>query len=533
MVRALGFATLAAALLAHAAPQDKDREKLRKALEYARKIDSALKGRKDASPPASDAEFLRRVHLDLVGTIPTLAETRAFLEDGSPTKRQDLIEKLLASEAHADLWARQWCFVLFGNYYEIRANVGGKNVSPRAIRRAFEEFRKWFRDHLAKDTPWSAIVAELVQATGKLSANPVLLYKTSFYYEGDASLNGADGMSKSLLGMRISCARCHDHPFDRWTQEDYYGLAAFLVRMKGMASSGGGMMMKPDNDNETVDVEFVEEPKGELTMPMTSKVLKPKFLFGGVAGSTEARLPALARFMVMRENSQLPRNVVNRTWSWLMGRGFVEPVDDFHMQNKPVFGSLLEDLTRGFTANGASIRFLLRAICNSEAYQRSCAGDATEPFATAAIRQLTGEQLFKSLVTACTGGDAPDWTAKAVRDAWGDFLNQVRPLYGADGEWTEVTPLPGNTRQALLLRNGGFVENLVKADWGLSGKVRAMSGSPGERISRIFLAVLVRPPTEPELARYAAFVNGQGGSREAYEDVIWTLVNSAEFVTRH
>jgi len=522
MIRAIGAALLLAVPSVPSA-QDRDKEKSRKALEYSRKIDNVLKGRKDAASPAADGEFLRRVTLDLTGTIPTAAETQAFLDDASPAKRQEAIERLLATEAHADLWARMWCSVLFRNYYDIRANVAGKTVSGKSIRKAFAEFRRWLRDQIAKDAPWPTVVVELVQSTGKLSANPALLYKTSFYYEGEPALNGADNLSKSLLGMRISCARCHDHPFDRWTQEDYYGLAAFLTRMKGVPSGG--------DDNETPDVEILEEPKGELTIPATSKVLRPKFLFGGTPGTSEARLSALARYFVMPGNAQLARNVVNRTWAVLMGRGFVEPLDDFNLQNKPICGSLLDELSRGFASHGYSLRFLLRAICNSEAYQRSCAGTGSESFATAAIRPLTGEQLFKSIVTACSGEDAPpDFASTAMRDRWNGFLNQIRGLYGADGEWTEVTPLPGNTRQALFLRNGGFVESVLS---GLAEKVHSMSGSTDRKISALFLSILVRPPTEPERKRHAAYVDGREGSREALEDVIWALVNSGEFVTRH
>jgi hypothetical protein len=526
MVRATGIGLLLALVFALPAPAQ-DKEKQRKALDYSRKIDSALK-KKDWTL-ASDGEFLRRVYLDLVGTIPTLSETRAFLADTSPTKRQDVIEKLLATEAHADLWARIWATILFGNYYDIRANIGGKNVVNKVIRKAMDDFRKWLRDHIAKDSPWQTIVAELIQAQGKLSENPILIYKTAAYYEGEAYLNLADSMSKSLLGMRISCARCHDHPFDRWTQEDYYGLAAFFVRMRARPAPSGGKMGQDNNDTD--DVEFGEEMKGELSMPETSKMMRPKFLFGGAAGTQEMRLPALARFMVMKENSQLPRNVVNRVWAWFMGRGFVEPVDDFNMQNKPASGSLMEELVKGFVGNGYSLRFLFRAICNSEAYQRASAGTGTEVFANTGYRQLTGEQLFKALVTAAyTPETMVDFSNKDVLRGWAGFRDQLRPVFGADNNWTEVTPLPGNTRQVLLLRNGPTVDGALKSGEGLMGRLQ---GTTEQKIETIFLAVLTRPPTEDETKRYAAYVKERGDDRDAYEDAIWTLLNSAEFILRH
>ncbi|SVE45936.1 uncharacterized protein METZ01_LOCUS498790, partial [marine metagenome] len=234
------------------------------------------------------------------------------------------------------------------------ARFNGKRLENSVVRESFQRFQSWFQGRIAVDAPWPLIVSEMLQATGVLTKTPELLYKVSYFRNGSYSLNFADAMSRSLLGMQISCARCHDHPFDRWSQEDYYGLASFMVRTKVRPIGG-------KEEDRCDDGELYEEKKGELTMPGTKKVMRAQFLFGGVAGTKDPRMPLLARFMATGRNTQLARNVVNRTWKWLMGRGFVEPVDDFNQMNRPLHSATLEYIRREFARNRYSLKFLFRA----------------------------------------------------------------------------------------------------------------------------------------------------------------------------
>lgn len=504
------------------------RARIRAALTLSRRIDSKLKFRRNipVGEVAGDGEFLRRITLDLVGTIPTAEVARKFCLDRSETKRRDVIDALLATDAFANLWSRIWCEILLGNYRDLNARFQGKRLEKKVVNESFRRFQAWLQERISRDDPWPLIVVEMLQATGMLTENPPLFYKASHFRQGSFPLTFADDMSRALLGMQISCARCHDHPFDRWSQEDYYGLAAFMARTRVTAVGG-------KTDRVCDDGEFGEAAKGELTMPTTKKVIGAQFLFGGKAGSKDLRMPMLARYMATARNTQLARNVVNRTWKWLMGRGFVEPVDDFNQMNRPVHSSVMENIRREFARNRYSLKFLFRAICNSESYQREC-GWTTEPFASAALRPMTGEQLFKAITTATLSSDnPPDFESRKMRLLWGKYLKNLPGIFGAGKPWTEVTVLPANTRQVLLLRNGTLVRDLVSSSKGLLGRIRGSKSLPEEKLEEIFLAILTRFPTEDEIDRYLWFVEDAESERSAWEDVSWTLLNSAEFSLRH
>jgi hypothetical protein len=250
---------------------------------------------------------------------------------------------------------------------------------------------------------------------------------------------------------------------------------------------------------------------------------QPNFLFGGAAGKNDDRMKILAALMTSKKNTQLPKAVCNRIWGWLMGRGVVHPVDDFNMKNKALSPALLDALTREMIDKKYSIKAVVRAICNSESYQRSCQSDqpvTKVTFSRANVKQLNGEQLINSILVATQG--KPE--RNTVRT-----MEMVGSLYPAGAIWCEVTPLPGNARQALLLRN-----NTQVAGW-LNGpvlqKIKGAQGSEEEKIDLMFLSALSRVATESEKKRYGAFLKGhQGGG---WEDAYWTLLNTTEFVTRH
>src|SRR5688572_11967886 len=294
-----------------------------KAPDLAGAIDRSLEARwrKDLkgepAPVSEDAEFLRRLSLDLRGRPAGLVEARMFLEDDSEGKRLAKIDEYLASPEFARFWSRRLASVLFNNYQYIPI-YPGKNFSSQTTRRLSADFLAALQDRIAKDTPLPMILGEMLEATGRTDQNPLVLYKLSMWNGDQQVFEFADRVSKSWLGISVSCARCHDHPFDKWTQEDFYGLAGFFTRHKVKhLEKGGGMAMGDSCD----EVELVEDTKAaELTNPESGGIMKPTFLFGGAPGSNAARMTDLTLRLAAQNHNQLARNFANRTWAVLMGR---------------------------------------------------------------------------------------------------------------------------------------------------------------------------------------------------------------------
>lgn len=523
---AVGFLLLAVLLIA---PSPQERKLVP---ELTRRIDGLLETKRHKAtlaPCSDDGEFLRRVTLDLTAGIPSEAEARAFIDDPHPSKRVAKIDDLLATDAFSDLMSRLLADMMFPNYHSIAINIGGNaDIVPDTRQRYVRNFLRWLKDHIANDVPYPKILADLVEASGKALDNPPVLYKlSSFNGEGDPWLNFANGMSQSFLGVRLGCARCHDHPFDRWEQEDYYGLAAFAVRMRFRKYAG-------KKENEIEDVEVYEEPKGDLTIPESGKLIRPQFIFGGIPGTNEPRMSALARFMLAGSNTQASRAFVNRMWGYLMGRGLVHPVDDFNRKNQPSHPELLEALTKDFAAHKWSIQYLVRAICNSKAYQLACGRDqngtnAKEDYSRTLIRPMTPEQLYSALMAGTQG--ITDKKSPPFREYWEPFRFQAGTIYGMGMNWTEVSPLPGNTRQALFLRNS--THDWIAAPGGLASILAQKKIPPEQKVEHLFLAFLTRRPTSKEIEPYIHTLKTPGDPAKALEDVAWTLINTTEFSTRH
>jgi hypothetical protein len=496
-------------------------------------IDQAVRGipnydAKGQAPLADDGEFLRRVMLDLTGSPPTAEQTKAFLADPAPSKRAAKIDELLASDEWADLWSRLFAEAFFGNYHDVPMETSPK-LSKAASSRIVGDFVRWLGGKLRKDEPWTEVVAQILEARGTDQGDPALAWKLSLYSEDGYTLAFADQVARHFLGIRMICARCHSHPFDRWTVEDYYGLAAFVARQRVRATGGSA------DAAERVTLSYVDE--GEIDIPpldIDSTVVhagkpgraRPVFLFGGEAppGPVD-RMKFLSSFVTGKSNTQLPRALANRVWGWLFPRGVVHPVDHFNLrQNKPLSPALLETLTRYAVESKTSVKALVRAICNTDAYQRSCASDASGSridFSKGAVKQLSGEQLVNALRVATSG--------KADRDP-ARAMQIVAPLYPPGAVWCEVTPLPGNARQALLLRNSAEISGWISGG-GVLARIKSLPGPLEEKVDEMFLAALSRRPSDAERRRYASFL--QSHAANGFEDAYWTILNSPEFVTRH
>jgi hypothetical protein len=304
-------------------------------------IDSAVGKR---TVVADDGEFLRRVMIDLVGYPPTSVQVKEFAADTSPNKRVAKIDELLAHDDFADLWSRMFAEVFFGDYHNVTMDTSPK-LSKAASARIVADFVKWLKMKLQKDKPWTEIVAEILDARGKDEGDPALAYKLAMFNEEGAVHEFSTRTARHFLGIRLLCAKCHDHPFDQWTNEHFYGLAAFNARVKVSASGASGEKDAADHvqlgykeDGEAM-IDPVLIAKGANVMKSKqSGEAKPIFLFGGMAppGPNVDRIKVLIPLMTGKANKQLPKALVNRVWGWLMGRGIVHPVDDFTMRTMKV-----------------------------------------------------------------------------------------------------------------------------------------------------------------------------------------------------
>jgi hypothetical protein len=478
-----------------------------------------------------DGEFLRRVMLDLVGYPPNLDQVKAFMAAGEANKRSAKVDELLASEEFADYWSRLFCEVYFGNYHDVNMDTMPK-LSKAASARIVEDFRTWFRLKLSKDASYVEIIRDMLDARGTDQGDPALAYKLSFYRTGEPMPSEfANDMSRHLLGIRMVCAKCHDHPFDGWTVENYYSVAAFIVRQKARPNGGSG----EKDAMEHVEIKYADD--GEMMIPNEEKggkkalnvklaeggTAKPVWIFGGEAAKNDDRMKVLAGLATGKNNQQFGRALGNRVWSWTVGRGIVYPVDDFNKRTLAgAQTARLEQLVRDLKDNKWSIKHLVRVICTSDAYQKSSAGEGTVTkvdFSRGVVRQLNGEQLMNSVYVATTGTPKKDP---------GHTMQMVASLFPAGAVWCETTPLPGNAREALLLRNNQEIMGLLNG--GILSKVRGAQGDTKAKVNEMFLAALSRNATDSEKERFAKFIDGHNGN---FEDAYWALLNTTEFVTRH
>ena len=491
------------------------------ALSGRRLIDAEIGKARDAAgvraaPRSDDSEFLRRVTLDIVGTLPTVEETEAFLADRSPDKRARLIDDLLASGRYARNWSQIWSSAILG-VGDVRFQDEVAARLPVAI-----------EDSFARNVPLDEFARSVVAHRSKPPADPkqkqerdglTLFYTEVFIRAGTESPQSfASKFTRVFLGFQIQCARCHDHPFDKWTQQEFYGMAAFFAGLKhepfGIGDRPPGMI------------------KGLKIPDSKSPPLPPAFLESKAAPKKEETLrAAFARILTEPSNAQFARAGVNRIWAFFFGRGFVNPTDTFNPTNLPTHPELLEALTRDFRAHGLDQRWLIREICNSEAYQvtgRTASRDRDQErlYALAAIRPLRPEQLVDALYTA-TGLDPADPSFPRER-----MLREFRATLGYDFGSPGVR-YQGGIPAALLMLNGSFVDRGTAPSGTPTRLARILKNGSDDRrrLDEIFLAVLSRLPREEERARSLDVV--RSGGEKAFSDVMAALLNSAEFLLTH
>jgi hypothetical protein len=513
---------------------------------------------KIAEPICSDAEFIRRVHLDLAGSIPTAEETRAFLADPTPAdqKRAALVDSLLADPRHA----RRMQYVLDEMIMERRV---GANV-PDA------EWRNWLRKSIRENRRWDTIVEEILAADGAEAAKRPA---AKFYLDRnfDVDLLTRD-VGRIFLGVDLECAQCHDHPtIDGYLQRHYYGISAFLKRSYLFTDPKSKKKMlgeKAEGDvkftSVFTSVEGMTNPR-LLDLPQipdpdgTEKVyvVKPASKARGVP--KYSRRLQLPRTMISDENVDFRRNIVNRLWAVMMGRGLVEPLDVRHADNPATHPELLALLADEFLRHDYDVRWLLGELALTKAYQRRRAtaesdSESANSYAAAHLKALSAEQLAWSVmdVTGVSSqtlaakkaellkkdaktGEAkvadPLWQEEALHDALKANVDIFVTTFAGQGG--QKTGFDSNANQALFLLNGALVQKwLVPANGNLTDRLRKLD-DPAAFAEELYMSVLNRPPDEDEAAAVTAYLKQVSDRDSATQELAWALMTSAEFRFNH
>ncbi len=466
--------------------------------------------------PADDAEFLRRASLDICGVLPAPDEVLEFLKNTAPDKRSAKIDQLLGRPEYARAWAELWENLLVGYDQQSR------NDSKRAL-------YTWLKDEVfSKNLPYDKMAATLVSSTGINTDNgPVNFLIKLSRKDGMGGISMASKVSKLFMSTQIQCAQCHDHPFDRFTQEDFYGMVAFFARTKSK---------KVDKESKDTRYELYDAPAGEAAFGegKAKKNIAPRFLDEVDPPKGLSRREAFAGLLIRQENPYFARSVVNRYWARFFGRGIIEPVDDFSNRFKPSHPELLDGLAREFTAHHYDVAWLVRAITNSRTYQLSSRKPANAGpdrlFTHADTRPLTPEQLTACLLSAL-GLVEGQGSAKNMND----LLRQFRLRFG-DEDGADRGVFQGTIQQALMIMNGNVPNGEIGKVNNTLDRILKQTTSPEDRVERIFLSVLCRRPTARELTSFMPHVTAaelKKGSKGPYEDVFWVLLNSSEFLFNH
>jgi len=465
----------------------------------------------------SDTDFLRRATLDLTGRLPTLEESQQFLADQSPAKRAAVIDRLLLTDDHARFWSMKWSDLLRSN-------------SKRITKTGVHKFRRWLFDVVKNDVPLDQFARELLTATGSTQQNAAAAYWKASRDEIDAT----ETTAQLFLGIRIQCAKCHNHPFEKWTQDDYYGTAAAFARV-GRKETG-----LPDDEMIYV------KAGGEVTQPRTGKTMKVRLLLEGDVDvpADQDRRVVFASWLTNNSNPFFAKSLANRIWGHVVGKGIVDPVDDFRDSNPPSNPALLSYLADELLKSGFSERHLIRTIMNSRVYQLSSQrnkynSDDEIYFSHATTRMLTAEQLLDSICAVTgqseefAGMPAGTKAVELVEPPEGHKFLQVfgQPQRELPCECERSTD--SNLSQALQLINGPTVHNKLRSDAGSVHQWIASGKSDAEIIDLLYLTALSRPPLPEEQQTAQNHVKANEDRTRALEDVAWAVINSKEFLFQH
>jgi hypothetical protein len=471
------------------------------------------------SEACTDVEFIRRVTLDAAGVLPSPAEVDAFVADPAPSaeRRARVVERLLVRPEFYDFWTLKFADILRSN---------GRLIQPKGT----YVFNRWIREQLERNMPMDQFVRALLTAEGSAMRNPA----ANYYRISRDPENSVETTAQLFLGVRIQCAKCHNHPFERWTQDDYYGFAAFFSRVK---QKNG-----PLPDDEVV----FSTREGEVRQPRTGKVMKPKALGGPTFDDPAAgdRRKALASWLTGPDNPFFAKSLVNRVWFHLLGRGIVEPVDDFRDSNPASNDELLDGLTASFVQSGFDLKALVRSILNSRTYQLSARtnelnADDTLYFSHAQTKLLPAEVLLDAISTVTgtvTAFDGLPKGARATQIPDGKMENPFLKTFGRPARELSCEcerESDSNLSQALQLIGGATVNGKLRDDSGRMARLVKQGKAPEEITRELYLVALAREPSATEIEAAVKHLKDSTDLRQAVEDLGWVLINSKEFLFRH
>lgn len=488
-----------------------------------------------ASPRCDDATFVRRTTLDLIGTLPTAEEAENFVNDVRSAKRETWIDSLMERPEFAEWWALKWADML---------RVEEKTLDAKGA----EVFHAWLRNAFAEDRPLDELVRQLIASRGSTYADP----PSNFYRALRDPFARSEAVGQLFLGVRLQCAKCHNHPFDRWTQNDYYSWGNVFAQVDYKILDNN---RRDTNDKHEFDGEQLVtiNDTGTVADPRTEKPRVPQFLGANVPVKESDRLTALAAWLTQPDNDRFAQMLVNRAWRHLMGRGLVEPVDDFRATNPPSHPELLQSLANELRSQGYRLKPLLKRIAMSEAYQRASTptGDNSDDeinYSHTVVRRLTAEQLTDGLMQASGAtvefAGLPAGTRAASLSGVGAMLrrkggpqagDQMLRVFGkpprlqsCECERSDETTLA----QAFWLLSGTTVQQLMGDPQGIVVQLAKDNIAPDVAIMQLYWRTLSRAPSTEELAAMTAYLREKSDRAAALEDILAALVTSPEFLLR-
>jgi hypothetical protein len=478
------------------------------------------------SPLCDDSTFLRRVSIDITGTLPTEAEVRAFLADADPEKRNKLIDRLVDSPEYADYFANKWNMVL-RNKRQNNEDIPGTYA-----------FHQWIWDSLYENKPYDQFVRDVLTASGDAEFNPPVVW----YRQVGKTDEQVEDVAQLFLGVRIQCAKCHHHPFEKWSQDDYYGFAAFFSRVGKKNLTAGS---SPQARDRRV---FHNEGAAQAQNPRTGKQLKPAGFGSETLDVPQERDPRvlLADWMSRSDNPFFARALVNRYWKHFFDRGIVEPEDDMRETNPPSNPELLNGLSQHFVQSGFNLKDLVRTICQSSAYQLTSLPNEhnlkdKQNFSRYYPRRLTAEVLYDGFhqVTNTTqgyGGLPPGTRATQLRDSSvAPYFLKVFGQPQGDTACECERSQEANLAQSLHLLNSSEVQGKIANGSGRAATLAKDAARPHEeKLRELYRWVYSREPDAQELQIATAHIEkNKDNPQVAYEDILWALVNTKEFLFNH
>ena len=466
----------------------------------------------------TDEEFVRRVYLDVIGILPSLEEVTAFAEDVDPAKRAKIVDRLLERPEYSKFWALKWGDLL-------------RLTSGQVTNEGVYKYYRWVERSFRENQPYDEFATELLTATGSTFSNPA----ANFYRTSKDMNDCVETISQVFLGARLQCAKCHNHPFERWTQDNYYGMAAFFNRVQRT------------NTKRTNEMFIYVSQSGEVTQPRTQQKMKPWVPGQGDIENPNAfdRRLDFASWLTKPDNPFFAKIEVNRIWSQVFGRGIVEPADDFRDTNPPSNAMLLDQLAKDFVENGYDRKVILATILKSRTYQTSYQPNDfneydTKYFSHYQPRLLSAEQLLDAIChvtqVAETFGGLPAGTKATHLPAPDLVNNEFLKIFGQPERQTVCAcerTNESNLSMAIQFFNGPLIYNKLKSETNSFRRSMTDGKDNSQIITLLYNLAVCRNPSETELKASLDHIASKEDRVEALEDICWAILNTNEFLFQH